>query len=204
MNTVEAILGAGPICFWDFSSGLTSRGRESYTLRVGKQEIPFVCDGIFGRSCPEMKEGRYYTLPRAECPGLDFGADHSEFTIVTWVKRHHKTSPECQAIAGMWNETDLKRQYCLFVDLRIWESSNQVAGHVSSSGGPTNGYRYCMDAAIGATSIPLEKWQTLAFTYDGKFARVYLEGALDSRESRNPFDYGKLLIEVFDSVGYRI
>lgn len=193
MKTAEEILGADPVCFWDFTSGLISKGRESYTLLEGGQEIPYATDGIFGDKCPEMMEGRYFTLPRATCPKLDFSSDRSEFTVVAWIKRHYKNIPECQAIAGMWNETDRKRQYCLFVDLHIWDSADQVAGHISSSGGPTDGYRYCMDAAIGESPIPLGEWQTLGFTYNGESARVYLEGVLDSRMLRNPFDYGKPL-----------
>ena len=60
---------------------------------------------------------------------------------------------------------------------------------MSSHGGPTPGYKYCMDAAIGQTKIGFEAWHSVGFTYDGVTARAYLDGMLDVREGRNPFSY---------------
>lgn len=110
-------------------------------------------------------------------------------TVIAWIKRGLKEEQECQAVAGMWNETNLKRQYCLFIDLKIWESSDQVCGHVSSVGGPTPGFKYCMDAAIGSTPIEINEWLCAAFTYDGSYAKAYLEGRLDVRGDLNPYKY---------------
>jgi hypothetical protein len=92
-------------------------------------------------------------------------------------------------VAGIWNETAKKRQYCLFLNLRIWNSAEQVCGHVSAIGGPTPGYRYCMTASIGGTPVSKGEWHTAAFTYDGHHARSYLDGRLDVRDGFNPYEY---------------
>ena len=94
----------------------------------------------------------------------------------------------CEAIAGIWNEYQ-KRQYCLFINLAIHQSSQQVCGHISGTGGATPGHRYCMDAAIGNTPISLNQWQCIAMTYDGEYIKSYLNGKLDVRENLNPYHY---------------
>lgn len=190
---IESVLAAGPVCFWDFSQGLASKGRAAYTLRDGNGNISYAPEGLFGKRCPDMGEGRYFVLPREECPLLDFSARRSALTVIAWVKRRPKEFAECQAVAGMWNETRRQRQYCLFLDLKIWESGQQAGGHVSATGGPTEGYPYCMDAAIGATPVPMDAWHMIGFSYDGSVARAYLDGALDIRGERNPYAYGRPL-----------
>jgi hypothetical protein len=120
---------------------------------------------------------------------LNFYGKDARFTVVAWIKRSPKEQKECQAIAGVWNESTSQRQYCLFIDLGIWDSNNQICGHVSSIGGATPGFNHCMDAAIGSTIIPLEEWHMIAFTYDGSYAKVYLDGKLDERDQLNPYAY---------------
>ena len=195
MTVREAVLSAGPVCFWDFTDGLRDRGYGGYALHSSPGGIPFAEDGVFGPRCPEMGEGRYFVLPRSECPLLDFSGERSRLTVVAWVKRNPKAVEECQAVAGMWNETLRKRQYCLFLDLRIWKSAQQVGGHVSATGGPTEGFPYCMDAAIGATPVSMDAWHMVGFTYDGGQATAVLDGAVDLRGTRNPYAYGRPLFK---------
>jgi hypothetical protein len=44
-----------------------------------------------------------------------------------------------------------------------------------------------MDAAIGATPAPFDRWQCVTITYDAHHARAYLNGALDAHGDRNPY-----------------
>lgn len=46
-----------------------------------------------------------------------------------------------------------------------------------------------MTSAIGATPVPYQEWTYVAFTYDGNFAKVYIDGKLDARLALNPFPY---------------
>jgi hypothetical protein len=152
-----------------------------------------VTDGIFGLYAARFshESAGSLVIPRAACPALNLHGPKAQVTLIAWIKRA-PTLPEekglCQAVAGMWNEHS-KRQYCLFLNLRIHESAEQVGAHVSSVGGATPGFKYCMDAAIGATPVPANVWQCVAITYDGKYARAYLNGRLDARGERNPYRY---------------
>jgi len=136
-----------------------------------------------------MEEGKYFRIPREQCPELNIYGKDAKLTVMAWVKRDRKLGDQCESVAGMWNEENRKRQYCLFLNLKIHNSEQQVCGHVSSVGGPTPGQRWCMDACIGATPVPFDQWQCIAFTYDGQYACSYLNGKLDSREVFNPYFY---------------
>jgi hypothetical protein len=142
-------------------------------------------EGIFGPYSARFGTGSYLTIPRSLSPALNISGPDAQVSIVAWVKRA-EGYPGCQAVAGIWNEHG-KRQYCLFLNLHIWDSAEQVCAHVSNVGGPTPGYRYCMDAAIGATPVSFGEWHCIAMTYGGQYAKAYLDGKLDTRGDRNPF-----------------
>ena len=147
-------------------------------------------DGVFGPYSAFFRgEGCLYS-PRSECGDLNIHGLQAEVSVVAWVKRSLPDNgyDNCQAVAGIWNEHGL-RQYCLFLNLRIHNSAEQVCGHISGFGGPTTGYKYCMDAAIGQSIVPLNSWQCIGMTYDGQEIRVYLNGKLDKRERFNPYPY---------------
>lgn len=46
-----------------------------------------------------------------------------------------------------------------------------------------------MTTAIGSTPVFKGELHAAAFTYDGAYAKVYLDGVLDKRETYNPFYY---------------
>ncbi|MDD4922707.1 MAG: LamG domain-containing protein, partial [Bacteroidales bacterium] len=137
-----------------------------------------------------------FYISRAKCPVLNIHGKEAQVTVAAWVKRKKKNFNQCEAVAGIWNETSRRRQYCLFLNLGIWNSGQQVGGHISGVGGPTTGYKYCMDAAIGQTIVPYGEWQFIALTYDGKQICAYLNGVLDSREKLNPYSYD---LGIYDS-----
>jgi hypothetical protein len=182
----------GLICFWDFSEAPGSRrvSKTSHTYALTEMTGPVerVTGGPFGHAA-KFVGGNWLNLPAKDCPALNFGGADGQVSVVAWLKRGKKQVPECQAVAGRWNETDKGRQYCLFLDLRIWDSKDQVGGHVSNIGGPTPGYKYCMDAAIGATPVPLDVWTCCAMTYANGVATAYLDGRFDERRERNPYAY---------------
>ncbi|AJY75612.1 LamG domain-containing protein [Paenibacillus beijingensis] len=183
----------GLVCLWDFQeeggSARISKGRCAYALREMAGPVSRADDGVLGPYAAKVDFGQWFSIPRSECPGLNFHGDRSGLTIAAWVKREFRETPECQAVAGMWNESRSMRQYCLFLDLKIWDSRDQVCGHVSSVGGPTPGYKYCMTSAIGSTPVTKGDWQFIVFTYDSTYARCYLNGRFDGREKYNPYLY---------------
>lgn len=195
MNKSEsAVLSIdGLICFWNFAEAAgeerVAQGAHRYRLREMNGPIARAADGPFGPYAAKLAFGQWLRLPRAECPALNIHGPRSQVTVAAWVKRGSSAYTGCEAVAGMWDETRKKRQYCLFLNLRIWDSAEQVCGHVSSVGGPTPGYKYCMDAAIGSRPVPRDEWRLIAFTYDGTYAKAYLDGELDEREHYNPYRY---------------
>jgi hypothetical protein len=192
----EAVLSTtGLITFWDFQQDAgepkIGRGRHAYVLEEMAGPVRRIDGGVFGPHAARLGPGQWLRAPRAHCPALNLCGPQSQVTVVAWLKREQKEliPGQCEAVAGMWNETRARRQYCLFLNLRIFESADQVCGHVSGVGGPTPGQRYCMDASIGATPMAHGKWSTAGFTYDGRVAKSYLNGKLDAREGRNPYVY---------------
>ncbi len=179
------------VCRWTFQEAAGearwSQGRERYALKEMAGPMARAEDGVLGPYSMEVKEGQWLNLARAECPALNFCGKGARFSVVAWVKRSPKSTGECQAVAGMWNETVATRQYCLFLDLSIWSSEEQVCGHVSATGAPTPGYKYCMEAGIGATAVEMDEWRQVAFTFDGTWVRVYVDGQLDYRPGLNPY-----------------
>ncbi|WP_256757801.1 LamG domain-containing protein [Cohnella sp. WQ 127256] len=181
------------VAFWDFQEAAgerrVSKGPNGYKLQEMSGRIERVEDGQFGTYSALLREGDWFRVSREEATSLNIYGHHAEVTVAAWVKRNATTRSHCEFIAGIWNETKEKRQYGLFLNLAIWDSGDQVCGHVSSIGGPTPGYMYCMDASIGQSSVPFDQWQFIAFTYDGEYVRSYLNGKLDARDRYNPYSY---------------
>ena len=182
----------GLICFWDFQdaspNGFVARGPHAYRLEEMDGVALRVDEGIFGARALRLGNGPWLRAARGECPALDVHGPKAQVSLVAWLRREKAEYRGCQAVAGMWNEHG-KRQYCLFLNLHIWDSAEQVGAHVSCSGGATPGYKYCMDAALGQTPVPFEVWQCCAISYDGQWAKAYLNGRLDQRGERNPYFY---------------
>jgi hypothetical protein len=183
----------GLISFWDFSevagSERVSVGPHAYRLKEMNGHIAQSGEGVFGPYAADLRFGQWFRIPRDECPELNLHGLHAQVTVAAWIKWGVSDYNGCEAIAGFWDESRRKRQYCLFLNLRIWESAEQVCGHVSSVGGPAPGFLYCMDAAIGKTPVSHGEWHFVAFTYDGVEARAYLDGRLDERDGYNPYNY---------------
>ncbi len=200
-NYPETILKTpGLVSLWDFSEpggqDRISRGQCSYALR--EVNGPVVCspEGPLSGYSAQLKKGQYFRIKREDCPKLNLSGPQAQVSVVAWVKRARKENERaCEAVAGMWNETRKKRQYCLFLNLRIYDSANQVCGHVSNLGGPTRGHKYCMDASIGQTPVPYDKWRCVGMTYDSYLVKSYLNGVLDKRPGHNPYPYPGGLFE---------
>ena len=200
MITQDELLAVeGLVAFWGFQEesgrNRVSLGKVPYALEEGNGLITRVEEGVWGPYSAQMGPGKWFQIPREKVGGLDIHGKDAEVTVIAWIKRDIKPKPGCEAVAGLWNETRCKRQYCLFLDLGIWDSRDQVGGHISGVGGPTEGYPYCMDAAIGETRVPVQQWQCAGFTYNGTWCKAYLNGVLDAREGRNPDYYDKGLFD---------
>ena len=189
------------VAFWDFQEGagqprLSKGGSRSYALLEKAGEVADVDGGVFGPKAAEIRYGQRFQIDRKDIGELDIHGKDAQVTVMAWVMRRDKQS--WQAIAGAWDETRAKRQYCLFLnaptatrsdEMKRYPVKERLHGHVSSVGGGTPGNKYCITYSSGGTAVPFGEWQCVAMSYDGKASRVYLNGKLDSWELRNPFPY---------------
>lgn len=183
----------GLISFWDFQDEgpRRAKGPGSYILIEGAGPVKRVGDPLapFGPHAAKIEEGQYLLVPRKEGPLLNRSGALGHLTVLAYVKRARLSKPSCEFIAGQWNETHLGRQYGLFLNISTWGGHDQVCGHVSRHGGPTAGYKYCMDGALGATPVPYETWHVVGMSYDGIQAMAWFDGLLDHQGELNPYTY---------------
>jgi hypothetical protein len=180
------------VAFWDFQEDSPqlrlSRGASTCALEV-HGVVERVEGGVFGAYAAHFTGAGHLCAPREQSPELCIGGVGAQVSLVAWLRREKRPDAACcEFVAGVWNEHSL-RQYGMFLDLRIHDSFQQFGTHVSRDGGPTRGFKYCMEAAIGQTPVPFDEWACAASTYDGAIARTYLNGVLDERGDRNPFAY---------------
>lgn len=184
----------GLVSFWDFQeppgTPRLAVGAGAYALAEMAGPVERVGGGLFGPHAAFLRAGQWLSIPRRDCPRLDLHGPRAQVSVVAWIRRHRKAAIECEFVAGIWNESRARRQYGLFLDLRLDGSADQVGGHVSGTGGPSPGSRWCLEASIGAHPVDyFDRWHCVGFTYDGTAARSYLDGEMDAREGRNPYPY---------------
>ena len=111
---------------------------------------------------------------------MNIFGENQGVTVIAWVKWEGNTG----FVGGMWNEYQDggKRQYGLFVSLPYYNGRDQVCGHISKTGKPTPPFPYSIDYSASAQIVAKGEWQCVAFTYDGKYIRSFLNGEFQSRE----------------------
>lgn len=196
----------GLVAFWDFREEAgqprVSRGPHALALQERNGPVARADTGVFGPHSAQIKRGQWFIIERKDIGPLDLHGKDAQVSVVAWVRRADTAA--WQAIAGVWDETRKKRQYCLFLnaprgtradEMVRYPLANRIHGHVSAIGGPTPGNAFCITYSSGTTEIPLREWRCLAMTYDGKASRVYVDGRLDAMEQYNPFPYPDGLFE---------
>jgi hypothetical protein len=188
------------LCCWDFgcNNPFISKGKFNYELIAGKEKPAINNFGVLSDGSISIMEGQYLFVPRKLCPALNISGKNAAVTILAWIKRKQKSYSQCEAVAGMWNETRKKRQYCLFLNLQLFNSGDQVCGHISGVGGPTPGQKWCIDASIGSEKVPYNKWSFVGFSYDGQEIKSYLNGQPDLRDGHNPYEYPEGIFDAGD------
>ena len=196
----------GLLSFWSFQGqrgdDLVARGAHPYRLREGGGSVPRVAEGVFGPQSLYFSGKTWLEIPFADCPGLRRYGRDTAVSIIAWIKRQrppgmtsdNSTGPE--AIAGIWNESERQRQYCLFLNITISGGiPGNVSGHVSHTGGPTPSKRYCEDVSASARPVPFQAWSVIGFTFDGEHACSYFNGNLDNNGALNPYHYPGALFD---------
>ena len=189
----------GLLALWDFSEpgGQPRRSltAQAQLLHEGSGLVARGEGGPLSGHHVILGEPAWLHIPRADLGPLNRCGAHSATSVLAWLRRTRKPGNECEFVAGCWNETQARRQYGLFLNLYIHNSGQQVGAHVSHTGGPTPGHRWCMDAAIGQIPIAWGEWHCVGMTFDGQQAAAWLDGRLDERPDRIPLPYAG---ELFD------
>lgn len=182
----------GLVSFWDFTASgeaFTACQGEPYVLRSQSGPLTVVDDAeapLSGRALV-LDEGQWLAIPRRACPGLDIHGPQGHLTVVAWIRRARTRTDHCEFIAGQWNESNRGRQYGLFLNITVFQQPHRICGHLSNVGGPTPGYKYCIDGAMGATPIAWDEWHVVAMSYDGQSGMAWYDGWLDARPGLNPY-----------------
>lgn len=182
----------GLVSFWNFkksSDRFIAEQGQPYCLqsRSGLLDVVEDQDAAFGGTALHLHEGQWLSIPRLNCPDLDIHGRDGHLTLVAWIKREKTEHTHCEFIAGQWNETNRGRQYGLFLNIKVWGVNDRVFGHLSNIGGPTPGYKFCMDGCMGATEVPHDQWVAVAMSYDGQAGYAWLNGRLDACPGVNPY-----------------
>lgn len=179
------------VSFWDFQNRGThfkAQQGEPYCLQSQSGELDVIEDpACYGGAALVLREGQWLSIPRRECPGLDIHGKDGHLSVVAWINRGRTPSSHCEFIAGQWNESNQGRQYGLFLNVKVWGPGDRIFGHLSNCGGPSPGYKYCMDGPMGGTDIACDEWFVAGMSYDGQAGYAWLNGELDIPSGLNPY-----------------
>ena len=173
------------VAFWDFSEEegheRKAYGKAIFALREMNGTIPRISEGPLSGFSAEFGKGGYLSIPNSETGALNIFGKRNGITVMAWVKW---TGEQTGFICGMWNEHQDggKRQYGLFVSLPYYNGKNQVCGHISQTGKPTPPFLYSIDYSASEQEVPINNWACIAFTFDGKNIKSYLNGVLKKRK----------------------
>ena len=175
----------GFVALWDFKEpeGQDRRavGKGDFPLKETNGSIQRINEGPLSGYSAVFGGSSFLSLPNVQTGALNIYGPNQGVTVVAWAKW---TGEQTGFVGGMWNEYQDggKRQYGLFVSLPHYNGKNQVCGHISHTGKPTPPFPYSSDYSASKQQVPANEWVCVAFTYDGKNIKSYLNGVFEKRE----------------------
>jgi hypothetical protein len=172
------------IALWDFKE-VTGQARKSifgdFELLETNGAVTRIDEGPLSGYSARFGDGAYLSLANEKTGALNIFGPKQGVTVMAWVKW---TGEQTGFVGGMWNEYQDggKRQYGLFISLPHYNGKNQVCGHISRNGKPTQPFPYSIDYSASAQEVPANTWTLVAFTYDGTYIRSYVNGKFKARE----------------------
>lgn len=175
---------SGLVALWDFKEAAgelrKAMGLGSYPLEERNGKIKRVSEGPLSGFSALFSDSVYLSLPHASTGELNIHGKGRQVTVMAWVKWQGNTG----FVGGMWNEyaSGGKRQYGLFVNLPYYNGKDQVCGHISFTGKPTPPFPYSLDYSASRQTLVKNQWHFIAFTYDGKYIKSFLDGKFKKRK----------------------
>lgn len=173
------------VAYWDFKEAegqaRQAWGKGAFPLTETAGTIPRINEGPLSGYSAQFGNGAYLSLPNPQTGALNIFGQNQGVTVVAWVKW---TGEQTGFVGGMWNEYQDggKRQYGLFVSLPYYNGKNQVCGHISLTGKPTPPFPYSIDYSASKQEVPAKQWTCVAFTYDGRYMKSYVNGVFEARK----------------------
>ena len=174
----------GLVALWDFKEKEARKrkavGMAKFPLKEINGTLPRINEGPLSGFSARFGNKAFLKIENAKTGALNIYGDVQGVTVLAWVKWEGNTG----FVGGMWNEykDGGKRQYGLFVSLPHYNGENQVCGHISKTGKPTPPFPYSIDYSASAQTIAKNEWECVAFTYDGKQIKSFLNGEFQKRE----------------------
>ncbi len=161
---------------------------NEHPLREVGGPIPRSEGGPYSGYAAELNGRTYFSIPYAETKDLNISGPDAQVSMFAVVRIVNLK--QSRTIAGMWsegkgaNDDSGTRQYAMLMNMPTYGGPNKLVPHISSEGGVTRradgtAFPWCADYAVTASEVPTEQWCTLAFTYDSKYLRAYINGVLD-------------------------
>lgn len=162
---------------------VADRGQQLEVCGAAPQAVE---GGIFADRSLRFDGSGWLRVRRAALGPLDIHGTGAQVSVLAWFRWNR---PELyQAIAGIWNETCCRRQYCLFLNLNTrYNAHHNLHGHISHTGGPTPGHDFCITYATSSGKVPTEEWTFAALTYDTQQICIFRNGRLDTNTDPDPF-----------------
>jgi hypothetical protein len=174
----------GLVALWDFNEGTgeerRARGLGDFPLQEMNGKVQRVEEGPFSGFAAHLTDSVYFSLTNKETGKLNIHGENQGVTVMAWVKWDGNTG----FVGGMWIEHTEggKRQYGLFIHLPYYNGEDQVCGHISYTGKPTPPFPYSCDYSASKQVLEKGKWHFVAFTYDGRYIKSYLDGQFEERD----------------------
>ncbi len=186
----------GLVAFWTFGENETQARKSTGTtnqhpLTVVGKPIARVGEGSYSGHSAQLTGHNYFRIPYADTGDLNISGKDAKLSMFAVVKIHDLN--QSRTIAGMWSEglgrgdDSGTRQYSMLMNMPTYGGPNKLVPHISSEGGVTyradgSKFPWCADYAASAAEVPTDEWCTLAFTYDSKYIRAYVNGELSAQE----------------------
>lgn len=184
----------GLVAFWTFGEEkgprLSQGTKEAHPLETVGPEPALLDAGPYsGRSL--RFEGRsYLRIPYARLGGLNLSGKDARVSMFAVVRMDELKRGS--TIAGIWSEgkgafdDTGTRQYAMLLNMPMYGGKGQLTPHVSGVGGHSrradgSALPWCVDYAANVTPLPMGRWVTLGFTYDGRWIRAYYDGRMEAR-----------------------
>jgi hypothetical protein len=181
----KIMLVPGCVAVWDFKEKegklRKASGLGNFPLKEGNGKVSRVAEGPISGYSLQLDGSKYLSLDNRSTGSLNIYGANQGVTVMAWIKW---SGEQTGFVAGMWNEykDGGKRQYGLFVSLPYYNGRDQVCGHISKTGKPTPPFPYSIDYSASKQHVPVNQWCCVAFSYDGKEIKSYLDGQFGPRE----------------------